>query len=493
MSKAGSRPLSAANTPSETKSFHMSPDEFRRHGYEVIDWIADYYSRIESFPVLSQVKPGAVRESLPASAPAKGEPFPALLRDVEKLILPGVTHWQSPNFFAFFPGNASGPGILGDLLSSGLGVQGMLWATSPACTELETLVLDWLVPALGLPDKFLSTSTGGGVIQDTASSATLCAVLAARERSTNFNSNGEGCRGKLVAYTSSQAHSSVEKAIQIAGIGRKNLRLIEVDEKFAIKPERLASAIENDRESGLTPFFVCATVGTTSSNGIDPVPAIGQICRENNLWLHVDAAMSGTAALCPEFRYLHDGLELADSYCFNPHKWMFTNFDCDCFYVADRKALIQTLSVLPEYLRNKATESGAVIDYRDWQIPLGRRFRSLKLWFVLRYYGIEGLQFHIREHVRLSQQFAEWLRKDERFEIAAPSPLNLVCFRLKSGDQANQQLMDTLNHSGDLYLTHTKLDGKFTLRLCIGQTNTTERHVEKAWKHIRETASKVHA
>ena len=492
MSKAGSQPVSAnkAHT-SETKSFHMSPDEFRRHGHEVIDWIADYYSRIESFPVLSQAKPGEIRESLPAGAPVQGEEFSALLKDVGRLILPGVTHWQSPNFFAFFPSNASGPAILGDLLSSGLGVQGMLWATTPACTELETLVLDWLVPALGLPQKFLSTSTGGGVIQDTASSATLCAVLAARERATNFSSNREGCRGKLVAYTSAQAHSSIEKAMKIAGIGSENLRLIEVDERFAMKPDALAREISKDRQSGLTPFFLCATVGTTSSNAIDPVPEIGKICREQNLWLHVDAAMSGTATLCPEFRYLHDGLDLADSYCFNPHKWMFTNFDCDCFYVADRKALIQTLSVLPEYLRNKATESGAVIDYRDWQIPLGRRFRSLKLWFVLRYYGIEGLQFHIREHVRLAQLFAAWLRSDDHFEIAAPAPLNLVCFRLKSGDQANQKLMDALNRSGDLYLTHTKLDDKFTLRLCVGQTNTTERHVEKTWKRIREEVSRL--
>jgi aromatic-L-amino-acid decarboxylase len=490
--KAGSQPTPAAKTnPAEKKSFHMSPDDFRRHGHEVIDWIADYYSRIESFPVLSQMKPGEIRESLAASAPAKGEEFADLLKDIEKLILPGVTHWQSPNFFAFFPSNASGPAILGDLLSSGLGVQGMLWATSPACTELETRVLDWLIPALGLPDRFLSTSTGGGVIQDTASSATLCAVLAARERATNFVSNNEGCPGKLVAYTSAQAHSSIEKAVKIAGIGRENLRLIEVDERFAMNPEALAQTITKDKKSGLTPFFVCATVGTTSSNAIDPVPGIGKICRQHNLWLHVDAAMSGTAALCPEFRYLHDGAESADSYCFNPHKWMFTNFDCDCFYVADRKALIQALSVLPEYLRNQATESGAVIDYRDWQIPLGRRFRSLKLWFVLRYYGIEGLQFHIREHVRLTQQFAGWVRSDERFEIAAPAPLNLVCFRLKTGDEANQKLMDALNRSGDLYLTHTKLDGKLTLRLCVGQTNTTERHVENAWKRIKEEADRT--
>lgn len=468
----------------------MSPEEFRRHGHEVVDWIANYYSRIESFPVLSQVKPGDIRASLPANAPARGESFEAILKDIEKKILPGITHWQSPNFFAYFPSNASGPSILGDLLSSGLGVQGMLWATSPACTELETLVLDWLVPALGLPEKFLSTSTGGGVIQDTASSATLCAVLAARERATNFNSNREGCRGRLVAYTSAQAHSSVEKAVQIAGIGQENLRLVEVDDSFAMKPDALAASTQEDKKSGLTPFFVCATVGTTSSNAIDPVPAIGQICREQRLWLHVDAAMSGTAALCPEFRYIHNGLEYADSYCFNPHKWMFTNFDCDCFYVTDRKTLIQSLSVLPEYLRNKATESGAVIDYRDWQISLGRRFRSLKLWFVLRYYGIEGLQFHIREHVRLAQQFSSWLQNDDRFEVA-PVPLNLVSFRLKSGDDANQKLMDALNASGDLHLTHTKLDGKLTLRLSIGQTNTTERHVENAWRRIREEATRL--
>ena len=373
------------------KTFHMTPDEFRRHGHAVVDWIADYYARIESFPVLSQVEPGQIRASLPADPPAKGEPFPAILADIEKLILPGITHWQSPNFYAYFPSNASGPAILGDLLSSGLGVQGMLWATSPACTELETHVLDWLVHMLDLPQKFLSTSSGGGVIQDTASSASLCALLAARERATNFASNRYGCDGKLVAYTSSQAHSSLEKGAQVAGIGRDNLRLIEVDENFAMRPEALARQIEQDRQAGLVPFFVCATVGTTSSNAIDPVPEIGRICREHKLWLHVDAAMSGTAALCPEFRHTHAGLEFADSYCFNPHKWMFTNFDCDCFYVADRKALIQTLSVLPEYLRNKATETGAVIDYRDWQIPLGRRFRALKLWFVIRHYGVEGL------------------------------------------------------------------------------------------------------
>ena len=480
-----------SNAPAKT-SFHMTPEEFRKHGHEVVDWIADYYQRIEEFPVLSRVAPGEIRASLPKEAPAQGESFEAILSDVERLILPGITHWQSPKFFAYFPSNTSGPAILGDLLSSGLGVQGMLWATSPACTELETLVLDWLIPALGLPEKFLSTSTGGGVIQDTASSATLCAVLAARERATSFVSNQSGISEKLCAYTSNQAHSSIEKAIQIAGIGRENLRLIETDDSFAMKPEALAAAIKKDLAAGLKPFFVCATVGTTSSNAIDPVPQIGAICRQHGLWLHVDAAMSGTAALCPEFRHLHDGLEFADSYCFNPHKWMFTNFDCDCFYVADRKTLIQTLSILPEYLRNKATQSGAVIDYRDWQIPLGRRFRALKLWFVLRHYGIEGLQYHIREHVKLAQQFASWVEKDDRFELAVNPPLNLVCFRLKFGDAANQNLMDALNRSGDLYLTHTRLQDRLTLRLSIGQANTTARHVQNAWHRIKEEASHLY-
>jgi aromatic-L-amino-acid decarboxylase len=367
----------------------------------------------------------------------------------------------------------------------------MLWSTSPACTELETHVLDWLVPMLGLPEKFLSSSTGGGVIQDTASSATLCALLAARERATGYVSNQKGCDGRIAAYASSQTHSSLQKAAMIAGIGVSNLRLIEVDENFAMRPDALAQQIDADKQAGLTPCFVCATVGTTSSNAMDRIREIAQVCRQHNLWLHVDAAMSGTAALCPEFRHLQDGVEFADSYCFNPHKWMFTNFDCDCFWVADRKALIQTLSILPEYLRNQASESGSVIDYRDWHIQLGRRFRSLKLWFVIRHYGVEGLQHHIREHVRLAQEFAAWVREDDRFELAAPVPLNLVTFRHKGGDGINQTIMDRLNRSGDLFLTHTKLNGKLTLRLCIGQTNTQARHVENAWKRIKDEAEKA--
>jgi aromatic-L-amino-acid decarboxylase len=340
-----------------------------------------------------------------------------------------------------------------------------------------------------LPDRFKSTGLGGGVIQDSASSAVLCALVAARERVTGLKSNEVGCSGNLVAYTSTQAHSSVEKAAKIAGIGRANLRQIEVDENYAMDPEILAKAIATDRESGRQPFFVSATVGTTSSNAMDPLTAIGRICHQEGLWLHVDAAMAGTAAICPEFRIYQEGLELADSYAFNPHKWMFTNFDCDCFFVADRAALIRSLSVLPEYLRNRATESGAVIDYRDWQIPLGRRFRSLKLWFVIRHYGVEGLRYHIREHVRIAQEFVRWVRESEDFELLAPVPLNLVCFAPKTGNAVSEELLRRVNASGHAFLTHTLLRGRHTLRLCVGQTNTRLEHVRAAWDLIRETLS----
>lgn len=476
---------------SDNPIYHMSPEEFRRYGYAVVDWIADYSKNVESYPVLSQVSPGQIRAMLPLEAPERGEPFEAILQDINRIILPGITHWQSPNFFAFFPANASGPAILGEMLSAGLGVQGMLWVTSPACTELETHVLDWLVDMLGLPQRFKSSGSGGGVIQDTASSASLCALLAARERATRYASNENGCDGRLTAYISSQAHSSIEKAIKIAGMGRKNLHIIAVDEKFAMRPDRLAERIHQDRQAGLVPCFVAATVGTTSSNALDPLPEIGKICQKERLWLHVDAAMSGSAALCPEYRYIQDGLEYADSYCFNPHKWMFTNFDCDCFYVADRASLINTLSILPEYLKNQASQAGAVIDYRDWHVQLGRRFRSLKLWFVIRHYGVEGLRHHIRKHVRLAQSFARWVEQSPHFELAAPVPLNLVCFRHKGGEAINQQLLDRLNRSGKLYLSHTRLDDQLTLRLSIGQTHTEAKHVEQAWELILKTATEI--
>ena len=473
-----------------TKGHHMNEESFRRHAHALLDWIIDYRERrVDGLPVLSRSAPGSIRAQLPAAPPNHGEPFDAMLRDVNEILLPGITHWQSPSFFGFFPANTSYPAILGELLSAGLGVQGMLWATSPACTELETHVMDWLVSMLDLPDAFLSSAQGGGVIEDSASSATLCALLAARERATEGRSNARGVDRPLIAYTSSQAHSSVEKAIAIAGIGRENLRLIEVDGTFAMRPDSLKEQMLSDRSGGRLPFFVCATVGTTSSNAIDPLPAIGPICTEEGVWLHVDAAMSGTATLCPEHRHIQQGIEHADSYCFNPHKWMLTNFDCSAFFVRDRGALIRALSILPEYLRNRATESGAVVDYRDWQIPLGRRFRALKLWFVIRHYGVEGLRFHVRRHIELAQRFRGWVEADDRFELAAPAPLNLVCFRLREGgDPANRSLLDRLNETGRLYLTHTVLDDRFTLRFCVGQSRTEASHVEAAWREIQAAA-----
>ena len=473
---------------SEAKSFHMTPEEFRRWGHKVVDWVADYQKRVEKLPVLSQVKPGQIRESLPAQPPVKGEPFEKILADIDRVILPGITHWQSPNFFAFFPGNASGPSILGELLSAGLGVQGMMWVTSPACTELETHVLDWMADMVGLPERFKSSGAGGGVIQDSASSAVLCALLAARERATNFQTNELGCNQTMVAYISAHAHSSIEKAVKVAGLGRRQLRFIEADSTCAMRPESLARQLQEDRKQGLHPFFVGATLGSTSSNAFDPLPPLARICCDHGLWLHVDGAMSGSAAICPEFRYLQQGIELADSYAFNPHKWMFTNFDCDCFYVADRAALIKSLSVLPEYLRNQATESGAVIDYRDWHVPLGRRFRALKLWFVIRHYGVEGLRHHIRRHVQLAQEYARWVAASPDFEVVAPVPLNLVCFRHKAGDDFNRQLLERLNQSGQVYVTHTVLNGRFTLRFCVGQTYTEAEHVRRAWELIQEMA-----
>ncbi len=473
------------------QNFHMTTEEFRKEGKKIIDWIADYYEEIEKYPVLSQVKPGDIKALLPEKAPQKGEPTDAMMGDIDQIIMPGITHWQSPNFYAYFPANTSFPSILGDLISSGLGVQGMIWATSPAATELETRVLDWLADMMGMPEKFKSTSTGGGVIQDTASTSALTAIIAARERATKFESNKKGVVQKLTAYISTQTHSSIEKAIKIAGIGTDNLRLIEVDETFAMRTDLLEEQIKRDKQLGFTPFFICAAIGTTSSNAVDPVRKIGEICRRENCWLHIDAAMSGSAMVCPEFRHFQDGVELADSYCFNPHKWMYTNFDCDVFWVANREELISTFSILPEYLRNQATESGEVFDYRDWHIQLGRRFRSLKLWFVIRHYGVEGLQHHIRKHVEMARKFAKWISESNDFTVFVEPPFNLVCFVHNAGNDFNMKLMNAVNKTGKIYFTHTKLNGKIVLRMSIGQTHTEEKHVENAWKLIRKTAKEL--
>ena len=466
------------------ETIHMSINEFKENGYKVIDWIADYYENIESYPVLSQAKPGELRSTLPKNPPQDGERFNNILAEMNEKIIPGVTHWQSPNFFAYFPCNSTGPAILGDLLSSGLGIQGMLWASSPACTELESHVLDWLVDMLHLPEKFKSTSSGGGVIQDTASSATLCALIAAREKVSNNKINENGFDDSIRVYTSMEAHSSIEKAVKIAGIGSKNIRLIEVDDDFAMNPLKLRKSIEKDIMDGKIPAFVCATLGTTSSTAIDPLNDIGKICNEFGIWLHVDAAMAGSASICPEYRFINEGIEYADSYCFNPHKFLLTNFDCSCLYVSDRKALIKSLTINPEYLKTEVSKSETVFDFRDWQIPLGRRFRSLKLWSVIRYYGINGIQQHIRGHIESAKMLSEFIMKDERFEIMAPTILNLVCFRYKNSDEFNKALLEKLNTSGKLYLVQTKLNKKYTLRFSIGQTNTTREHIINAWKNI---------
>jgi len=472
----------------------MTPDDFRQHGREMIDWIADYMEQVEQYPVLSRVEPGDIRAQLPDSPPIQGEPFDRILDDVNRVVLPGITHWQSPNFFGYFPANTSAPSILGELLAAGLGVQGMLWTTSPACTELEQHVLDWLIEMLDLPTTFHSSGDGGGVIQDTASSATLCALLAAcyRERPDKpRDTRRQGIDSWQVAYTSDQAHSSVEKAMMVTGMGTDRLRVIQSDDNSSMRTDLLKQQMAIDATHGLRPTFVCATVGTTSSGAVDSLAEIGPICRDHGAWLHVDAAMAGTAAVCPEFREMHAGLELADSFAFNPHKWMFVNFDCDCFYVADRGPLLRALSVLPDYLRNRASQSGEVVDFRDWHIPLGRRFRALKLWFVIRSFGIEGLQQMIRSHVEWAGRFAEWVEADEDFELAAPRSLNLVCFRHVGGDEMNQKLADALNDSGDLFLTHTQLDDRLTLRFSIGQTSTRLEHVERAWAAIRGTAAEL--
>ena len=472
----------------------MDANEFRANGQAVIELIAQYLETIEERPVSSSAKPGEIRGRLPEHPPAAPESFDAVLDDVRRIILPGLTHWQHPQFFAYFPGNSSYPSILADLLTAGLGVQGMSWVTSPACTEVETLMLDWMHELLGLPAKFRSTTeTGGGVIQGSASEATLSSILAARWRITKGRVNSDGDTTRLVAYCTSQSHSSIEKGLRIAGIGTDRVRVIEHDENFAMIPERLDAQIRADLAAGLRPFWVCSTHGTTSSGAFDPTARIGAIAREHGLWLHVDAAMHGIAALAPEFRWVNDGLEVADSYCTNPHKWMGVNFDCDLFWVSDREALLGALSILPEYLRSAAAQSGAAIDYRDWQIPLGRRFRSLKLWFALRAEGTAHFQDLIRRHVQLTQELAELVAADSRFAIVAPHPLNLLCLRLvgtseADGDARTDALIEAANATGEVLFTRTVLDGRSVLRFSIGTRSTESRHVRAAWGLLQSRA-----
>ncbi len=471
----------------KSSKLHMKTDEFKKQGYKVIDWLADYYEHVEEYPVLSQVEPGDIRSKLPEKAPNTGRAHDEILNDMN-ILMPGITHWQSPNFHAFFPCATSGPAILGDLISTGLGVNGMSWATSPACTELETHILDWLVDMMDLPVKFKSNSKGGGVIQDTASSASLVALLCSREKASNGRTNENGSNGEFIAYTSSQAHSSIEKAVKIAGIGKNNMRMVDVDQNFSMDSSHLRQLIEKDISNGLKPIFVCATVGTTSSTAIDPVNEIGKICKEFGIWLHVDAAMAGPAALCKEYRFINDGLNYADSYNFNPHKWMLTSFDCSIFYVADRSQLINTMSILPEYLKNKTSTSESVFDLRDWGIPLGRRFRALKLWHVINYYGVSGLQEFIRTHMENTKILRSWIEMEKDFEIVTPTPLTLICFRHTKGNNFTEKLLNTINESGKAYMTHTKLNDQYIIRFSVGQTSTTIDHLKETWNYIVKTS-----
>ena len=458
---------------------HMDPEEFRQRGYQTVDWVADYMARVGDLPVKSPVEPGDIRAMLPDEAPEHGESFADVLADLDRVILPGITHWQAPGFFAYFPANASGPSALADLVSSGLGTQGMLWDTGPAVTELEQQMLDWLAVEMDLPEKF----RGNGVIQDSASSSTLCAILAARHRA-----GGIDALPNLVAYTSEQAHSSIAKGLRLAGIPEERVRSIATTPAYAMRADHLAYEIVQDRNDGLIPFFVAATVGTTSTTAIDPVTEVGWVANNFEAWLHVDAAFAGSAALCPEMRFLNAGLDTADSYVFNPHKWLLTNFDCSAFYVADRASLNEALSITPEYLRNPATDSGAVVDYRDWQVPLGRRFRALKLWFVLRHYGLEGLRTHMRRHIAWAGELTDWVEADDRFELAAPTVVSLVCFRHVDGNEATNRVLDAVNQSGQAYLTSTTIDGLLILRVAIGSPQTERHHIEELWDLIQSAA-----
>ena len=464
----------------------MDKETFRKFGHEFVDWIADYLDTIEEYPVRAQIRPGEILDRLPRSAPLNGEPMENIFKDFQEIILPGMTHWQHPSWFAYFPANNSPPSVLAEFLTAGMGAQCMIWETSPAAAELEERVLEWLRQMLGLPEGMK------GVIQDTASTTTLVALITAREIATNFCANKSGVQDRLLVYVSEEAHSSVEKGAKIAGYGKDNIRRIPADENFAIIPSQLEAAIVADKNNGLKPACVVATVGTTSSSGVDPLRPIGEICRSHGLYLHVDAAYAGTAAILPEKQWILDGVESVDSFNFNPHKWMLTNFDCSAHFVKDSASLIRTFEIHPEYL--KTGVDALVKNYRDWGIQLGRRFRALKLWFVIRSYGIEGLQRIVREHIRLAGLFKGWVESHESFEILAPVDFSLVCFRLNNGgseedlDALNKELIERINQSGKVLLTQTTLKGKFVLRMAIGARTTEERHVRQAWDLIVRTA-----
>ena len=463
----------------------MDVEEFRAHAHRVADWMADYLRDVSARPVLPDVRPGALRAALPEAAPETGEPFDRIFADFERLVLPGMTHWNHPGFFAYFPGNNSPPSILAEMLTAAMGAQCMSWLTSPAATELEQVTMQWLRHMLDLPDSFT------GVIHDTGSTSTLVALISARDRVLMGRSAGLSLR----VYASREAHSSVAKGARLAGYGAEGVRLIGTDASFAMRPDLLAAAIAEDRAAGVTPACVVATVGTTSSTALDPLPAIGEICRREAVWLHVDAAWAGSAAILPEVRPILDGVEHADSFYFNPHKWLLVNFDCSAYYVRDVAALLRSFALTPEYLRT--SQDADVANFRDWGIQLGRRFRALKLWFVLRSYGVEGLRAILREHIALAQEFAGWVGAEPGWEVLAPAPVGLVCVRHRPGAMAdeaqlaahNAALLERVNRSGRVFLTHTTLDGRYAIRLAVGQRCTRREHVAEAWALLRAAAA----
>jgi len=469
----------------------MNNQEFRRYIHQAADWMADFLENIEDRPVRSLVQPGEIYRKLPGSPPEKSESMEAIFEDVNKIILPGITNWQSPNFFAYFPANSSYPSVLAEMMTAAMGAQCMVWETSPAAAELEELVMNWLKQMTGLPQNF------EGVIQDSASTSTLVAILSAREKKSSFSINNKGFQtNPFRIYCSREAHSSVEKAVKISGIGRENLRKIEVDKQLAMDPEKLEIAIVDDLHKGLLPTCVIAAVGTTGTVAMDPVKAIAAICRKYGTWLHIDAAYAGSALVLPEYRHLIDGIEDAESFVFNPHKWMFTNFDCSAYFVKDKEALLKTFEILPEYLKTRPDSK--VNNYRDWGIQLGRRFRALKLWFVIREMGVEGIRQKIADHILWAGEIASQIRHEEGFELYEPQNLALVCFALSpavSMDEAahnnlNMEFLHHLNSSGKLYLSHTKVNGKVFLRMSIGQTSVTRDHVQNAWNFIKKESAK---
>jgi aromatic-L-amino-acid decarboxylase len=454
----------------------MSPEEFRRFGYEAIDWIADYLSHPGRYPVLPRVAPGQLLDALPKSGPEQGEPMERLLDDFRRLIVPAVTHWNHPGFMAYFANTSPGPGILAELLTASLNANAMLWKTSPAATELEQAALDWLREWMGLPAGWF------GIIYDTASTSSMHAIAAAREMA-DPEARPLGASRGLTLYTSEQAHSSIEKGAMAIGVGQRNVRKIPVDAEFRMRPEALAQAVEADLAAGLRPFCVAATVGTTSTTSIDPVPAIADVAERHGLWLHVDAAYAGSAAIVPELRHILAGVERADSLVVNPHKWLFTPVDLSAFYTRRPEILRRAFSLVPEYLRT--AEDPRAVNYMDYGVPLGRRFRALKLWFVMRYFGRQRMAEIIRSQIAWARELADAVDADPRFERAAPAPFSVVNFRYKGTDDENRRLLEAVNASGRFFLSHTVLDGKFTLHLAIGNLGTTRDHVMQAWETIR--------